>query len=201
VDAGAAGVSSVNTLFGLPPKLESDQDVLSALGGLALIEQLEMIPPEVMANARTMQEVQDLARDFNPLMSAKLPDWLHHTLAWVKTSYGYALSVDRGQVGIVEDLLGHGTLRVQTERTGRLTQGPYPNAQLAIDAAELLVGEHFADQMYFLDRKAQWRVSKDVATEKQVAFLQKLKVRYPAELTKGQAGDLISKALMERGRR
>ena len=200
VDAGAIGVSSVNTLFGLPPKLETDNDVISSLGDLGQIDQLELIPHEVLANARSLAEVQDLARDFNPLMAARIPEWLSCTLAWVRTSYGYALSVDRGHIGIVEDLLGHATIRVKTRSMASNTGVTWPNAQEAVNVAEKFVQKHFSDQMYFLDRKAPWRVSKDPVTEPQLNLLNKLRVRYPAGLTKGQAGDLISKALMDRGR-
>ena len=193
-------MSSVNTLFGLPPKLETDNDVISSLGDLGQIDQLELIPHEVLANARSLAEVQDLARDFNPLMAARIPEWLSCTLAWVRTSYGYALSVDRGHIGIVEDLLGHATIRVKTRSMASNTGVTWPNAQEAVNVAEKFVQKHFSDQMYFLDRKAPWRVSKDPVTEPQLNLLNKLRVRYPAGLTKGQAGDLISKALMDRGR-
>lgn len=207
VDAGAKGVADVNTLFGLPPALDwTGADVLEAKDELDRLDMLDMIPEEVLTNALTIEAVRQLARDFNPLGRTKMPLDLKHTLSWVKTNYGYGLSiVGGGQVKISLNLLGHATVHIKESSDPWFNQlisvGVYPTVQMAIDNAERYVREKFPNVMHIMDRTAPWHVSKDLATEKQVALLNKLQIRVPGGLTKGQASDLISQALAHRGRR
>ena len=203
VDAGAAGLGSLNTLFGLPPALEFSEDVLAAKDELG---EFDLIPEEDLAQARTIEEVKKLARDFDPLRRAKPPDSLQRELAWVRTSYGYALTFKGGRIEVVENMLEQATVLVKTQDAKTYVQqsyarGRYPSAQAAVTAAERFIQENYPDQVFLLQRKAKWRTSKETASEKQLAFLVKLKVQHPVYLTKSQAGELISNALAERGRR
>lgn len=204
VDIGAAGVQTVNTLFGLPIKLEIDQDdgVLAAKD--LFDEEAGHLPLESLKDARTLEDVRRMARDFDPLQQAMMPAHLEPvcTLAWVKTSYGYALSTNDGHVGIVENLLGQCSLRVVSRSRGaepglqggsRLL-GFAQTVEDGIRQAEKWVRENMGGYAGLLDKNAKWRVSKDPATPSQLKWLTKKGIHHPPEITKGQASALLARA-------
>ncbi|MGI0011854.1 MAG: DEAD/DEAH box helicase, partial [Nitrososphaera sp.] len=197
-DAGAAGVASLNTLFGLPPKLDTkDQDVLSIQDEIQA--EIEGLPEEELANIHTIEEVRQLAQDFNPLMQTRLPGWIDANLAWVKTSYGYALGLKKGHVGIVVNLLGQGTVKIQLPRHKAEILGHYPNEQDAISFAEQWVSQEYQEDMYLLDRNAKWRTSDSPPSDKQVALCERLRIKLPPNPTKGQAQAILARHFAERG--
>ena len=77
---------------------------------------LGQVPAEDLEQATTIAEARRLAEDFQPLLAARLPEWLNATMAWVKTGFGYALSLDKGHVGIVVNLLGQGAIKIHRPR-------------------------------------------------------------------------------------
>ena len=125
VDIAGAGVNTVNTLFGLPPRLDlSRVGVLDA--GDELSHVLGQVPLEQLTEATTIEDVRRLAREFNPLLAAQLPDYLSTTMAWVKVGSGYALSLSKGSIGGVVDLLGGATVKhhLPGERVGCWVNAP-----------------------------------------------------------------------------
>jgi hypothetical protein len=199
VDIGAAGVQSVNTLFGLPIKLQTDEGVLEAKEEFD--EEAGQLPLGSFSQAVTLEDVRRLARDFDPLQQAMMPAELEKvcTLAWVRTSYGYALSVNSGHIGIVENLLGQCSVRVVTRSTGPGTGGGHPlgfhqTAQEAIRAAEKYAKETMGSYATLMDKDAPWRTRPDPATPAQIHWLAKKHINYPPGITKGQAAALLSRA-------
>jgi ATP-dependent helicase IRC3 len=194
VDIGAAGVSTVNTLFGLPPKLAlTEQTVTEAEDELG--DLFDKIPMDsgILAEALSVADVLQRAREADPLEAAALPDWLHHTLTWVRTSYGYALDAGNGiTLGVVVNTLGQGTVRVKVSREKAQTIDFGQTEQEAISKAEAYVKAHYADQHSLLNRNARWRHSSAPATQKQLDYLRWLRADIPAGCTKGQAAMLIT---------
>ena len=152
----------------------------------------------MLAEAVTIEDVRQAALSFNPLRAARIPDWITCEMAWVKTSYGYALSIAGGHVGVIENLLGQAHIQIKLPHQPVQHLDLHDNAQAAIAAAESIVANQFPDQLMFLDRGASWRNSKDPPSEKQVALCQRLHIRLPPNATKGQVSDLIGQRLAEK---
>jgi len=194
VDVGATGVQSVNTLFGLPVKLNTDDGVLATQD--AFKEEADQLSLASFAEAVTMEDVRRMARDFDPLQQAMMPEHIRHSMAWVRTSYGYALSVANGHLGIVENLLGQCSLRIRS-RSAEGKNGPlgwYNDVQNAINAAEKYARDTMGGYAVLLDKDAKWRTSSEKATPAQIKWLTRKKIAFPEGITKGQAAMLLSRA-------
>ena len=199
-----AQVQNLNTLFGLPIRLNlGNGDVIEAVQAVEAIQ--ASLPLEMFNQATSFADIERIAREFDPLAATLVEEYIAElsSLAWVKTSFGYALGVmGKGQIGIVVDLLGGASLRLKVPQEAPLDLGRYPGVGEAIQSAEAWVRQEVPDLMAMLDRDAKWR-SGD-ATPKQVAFLRKLKdvagtpIQYPPGLTKGQASALIDRYKKER---
>jgi superfamily II DNA or RNA helicase len=193
VDIGAAGVSTVNTMFGLPPKLAlTDEPAVEVLKEL---DELDGALDFTDCEALTVEDVRRMAMDADPLEAAKLPAWLHHTMAWVKTSYGYALDLLGGDaLGIVVNHLGGAEIRLKERTSKPISLGYEADAQLAVRFGERWVLDARPDTGKMLNMKAPWRNDGSMATQKQLDYLRYLRVDAPPGLTKGQAATLITAA-------
>lgn len=197
VDVASAGVNTVNTLFGLPPSLDLSQvSVMEAEEELA--DYLDSMPMDGLGEATTIEDVIRLAEEFNPLLAARLPDYLDHHMAWVSVGAGYALSLSRGNVGVVVDLLGQATVKVHQPGERVETCGAFADEQDAIAWAEEMVRQRFPDDMYLVDRSAPWRLRKDPPTEKQLLWCQKMGVHVPVGATKSDVQIMLSRAFAGR---
>lgn len=194
-DVAKTGVQTVNSLFGLPPRLKlNDTDVLEAQ---RIVESFEgQIPMVDMGEVEDFSDLTRMAREFDPLRMLKLPkeieDATHNS--WVPTSWGYALSImGRGQLGVVEDLLGHATVRLKPpgERIRSLGE-QYADVREAIIAADAWLEAEAGDVAHLMDRDAPWK--RQPASSKQKAALTRLKIKYLPNLTKGNASQLIGEA-------
>ena len=197
----SAGVQTLNTLFGLPPKL--DLNGLDALTAKRAMDDLEdKVPPEMLLDALSLSDVRRIASEIDPLRATTLEPWLEAatTLAWVRTGFGYALSVlDKGQLGVIVDTLGHSTVRLKAPMQEAVTLGRYGDPGTAMAAAEHWVLEQAPGTAFMLDRSARWRA--DRASDKQLMLLLKLKIPHPAKITKGEASALLDRHFSQNGRR
>ena len=197
-----AQVQTLNTLFGLPIKLRFG-DVLAAVKAVEEVQ--SALPLEMFNQAESIEDIQRMAREFDPLAATMVESYIaeQSSLSWVKTPFGYALGVmGKGQLGIVQDLLGNATLRLKVPHEEPQTLGRYAGILEAVSGADDWVRQEAPELMAMLDRTARWRTGD--ATPKQIAFLNKLKdsagkpVQYPPSITKGQASALIDRYKRER---
>lgn len=188
VDAGSNGVADLNALFGLPPALETPDGVLAAQ------EELARAKASAAAEARTIEEVKQLARNFNPLGKGKLPFWFKGGLRWTSTSWGYALHMKAGAITVRENLLGQFEVKIHP-RTGipDYILGKYPSEEEAISQAESLVVREFPGQVAMIAQEAPWH--DQPASQKQLDRLRQWRVSHPAGITKKQAGDLMEEQI------
>lgn len=189
-----ANVQTAHTLFGLPPSL--DLGAVEATEAQRAIEELQL-PMEALKGARTLKEIETLARDFDPLLAAQVEPELAATteLAWAKTPFGYVLDVpEHGDIGVIGDLLGQAEVRYKP-RLGRQEDfGKHPTVADAMSFAEQWVADVVADVYPMLRRNASWRRTKEAATPKQVRLMKQLGARFPEGVTKGQASMIIDRA-------
>ena len=190
VDVSKLGVPTVNTLFGLPPKLSiAETGALSARR--AMDEYESSVPAVELANVLTLDEVQQLAKTFDPLRRVQVEDWIRTRFAWVKTSYGYALSLSEGAyVGVVTGHLGSSSVRVKSPGHGYQQLGWYQTVQEAISAAEDWVASYQTDKVILVDANARWR--KLEPTAKQLELATRLGREFPPRCTRGDASKLLN---------
>ena len=207
-----AGVQTLHTLFGLPPKLAiRDIGVIEAQRAMeALAEEFQIsIPPELLGTAVTIEDVRRIAQEFDPLLAAQ-PDEeiLSYTrLAWVRSPSGYVLSVPGekggygnysweqvpGQLGIVTDLLGRSEVRFRGRgRRGERIGGVFPKLVGAFEAADDWLMQKRPDVGSMMDRKAGWR--KQAPSEAQLRMLRRLRVEVPSGISRGDASMMIERA-------
>lgn len=198
VDVGSNGVPTLNTLFGLPPKLAlSGQE--SVLSVQAMVSDIlgDDVDPAQLTDAYTVEDVRRMAVAYSPLAAATLPEWLQCDLAWIRTSYGYAVSLKgTGTIGIVTNMLGQGTVRLKKRYQPTQTLADKLPEQQAIIFAEKWAKENCEDYN-FMRKNASWRTrgSLTEATEAQAKFAKKLKVDLPEKCSKSDATTLIEMAL------
>ncbi len=203
VDAGRVGVSSLNSLFGLPPEVEVDEetDMLEAIDEMEeIFSECPDVDIDDLLNAKSMKEAMMMARDVNPLREADMPDHLEAAYTWVKTQYGYALSVEGAIVGVVINALGQGTVKVKERGQASLFLSFEQTEQSAIDFAEEYVREAYPGAMMLITKGAAWRQAAEgqPATEKQAALIERMKIKTPENPTKAMATVLISRAMARR---
>jgi len=191
-DTAKAGVSNLNTMFGLPPKFElAGDDVLDMAGFVA--EQLEL-PEDIWAGITDMEGLEQALAEFDPLTSAAIEDYLRTELSWVKTSFGYAISCPTApgrpsaQMGLIVDPLGRVHLEIKQRGFGRQKLGQFPSVQHGIDGAESYAREQFEGYRVSM-KDAKWRTGTPSA--KQLEFAKKLGLQVPAGATKGQVATMI----------
>ena len=177
-DASKVGVATVNTLFGLPPGMAVEDDVLETKEEFDQVMDDWPVGMERMMEAHTIEDVKRLAKEFSPIEQAMLPDYLDTRFAWIKTPYGYALGTQMATIGVVLDLLGHGTVKVKERGRGVQVCGSYNSEQSAINAGEELLERMFPNDVGLLDKNAGWRhrAQHEPATVKQFALAAKLKL-------------------------
>lgn len=209
-DTDSVGVASVNTLFGLPPKMETKKKgVIETQEEFDLIVEEQQVAPGMMDGAHTIEEVQQLAKEYNPLGIPIMPEWLHHSMSWSKTAFGYVLPVNKNvTVGIVLDLLEHAQVQIKRSDPEYRTKtkvedfGPaYPTLGEAIADVERMVLETYPDDAFLLEVDAPWRrrAVHESATQGQLDYLKVLKVTWDAEwLSKADASTLIANAVAKR---
>ena len=211
VDISKAGVVSTNTFFGLPPKLALDdgEDMTWALEQLDMFG--DMIPEDMWGEITNVGQLKGVAEEFDPLMQAKVTD-VTVTMPWVRTSYGYALSVPAPEgsegdpdkfktvyMGVVENVLGHGEVRIKEGKSRAKFLLKKDTVQEAISASEDYVRANLSGEgtATLMDVNAKWR--KDSPSEKQVALAKKLKITVSPTMSKGDLSTLISAKLGARG--
>jgi ATP-dependent helicase IRC3 len=208
-DTDSVGVASVNTLFGLPPNLEiKKKGVIETQEEFDMIVEEQQVDPGMLDDALTIQEVQQLAKEYNPLGIPMMPEWITHRLTWSKTAFGFVLPVNKDMtIGVVIDLLEHAQVQIKRRTPGSLVSarvedyGPaYPNVNMAIEAVERMVQEDHPDEYHLLDKHAGWRyrAKNEPPTEGQIKYLRALKVKYPEDISKAEASALISQAIANR---
>lgn len=128
--------------------------------------------------------------------SVEVDLWGKRPFAWVKTSLGYVLDVGRqhGKLLLGQDGDAWAVWQKQGEEHKKLWKG-----------TELGYGQGFAEQWVTLRgaahlcrKDADWRT--DSITEGQKAALQKLHAPWTVHMTKGEASDVITWCLANRGR-
>lgn len=206
-DTDSVGVASVNSLFGLPPKMETKKKgLIEVQKEFDLIVEEHQLDPGMFDGAQTIEQLQAMATEYNPLNIPQMPDGIEHSMTWSPTPYGYVLTVNHGlSIGIAMDLLDHAQVQVKRRTDGSHASrmqslGAYATIQDAIEAAEKLVRQECPDEMGLLLKDANWRKKgqSEAASEKQVQYLKWLKVQHPDGITKTQAGDLITRAKADR---
>ena len=197
-------VQSLNTLFGLPIKLDlAGGDVVEAAKA---VEELQSgLPLEMFNQATTVADVERMAREFDPLAQTIVEDFVSEasSLAWVKTPFGYALSVmGKGQLGIIVDLLGGAALRLKIAGGPPQALGRFDGVGEALRGADEWIRRETPELMTMLDRAARWR--EGPASEKQLSLLRRLKdgkgraLQYLPSISKGEASALIDRYKKER---
>lgn len=208
--ARQAGVQTVNTLMGLPPKLRLD-GVTDALGALKFMD-THQAPLDLLGEASSLEDVARVVREIDPLQAAALPPWVEEMskLAWARTPSGYVLGImGKGQLGITDytlydqathaEVLSHAKVSFQPLNGRPLVLGDFNRLSEAFEAADAWVRGEAPQLVGLVDRQARWRTADVPATERQKLTLHNLQVEYPATLTKGQASTLIDRALAVQG--
>jgi len=207
-DTDAVGVASVNTLFGLPPKMETKQKgVIETQDEFELIVEEQQLDPGMMDGAQTIDEVKQLAKQYNPLGIPSMPAYIKHRMPWSKTAFGFVLPVNQEMtVGIVMDLLDHAQVQIKKrDRQHRSSTrvedgGNFDTASKAIEHVENMVSDRFPDDAALLDVNAGWRqrAKHEPPSDKQWNMLKWLNVKHPQDISKADASALISNALAGR---
>lgn len=208
--ARQAGVQTVNTLFGLPPKLRLD-GATDAIGALRFMDG-HQAPLDLLGEASSLEDVARVVREIDPLQAAALPPWVEELsrFAWARTPSGYVLGLmGKGQIGITDytlyddathsEVLSHAKVAFQPLSGRPQVLGDYNSLAGAFKAADAWVSSEAPGLEHLLDRGARWRIKGEPASERQKAALHSLKVEYPATLTKGEASRLIDRAIAVNG--
>lgn len=208
-DTDAVGVASVNTLFGLPPNLEvKSKGVVKTQNEFEIIIEGQQVDPGMLDGAQTIEEVQQMAKKYNPLGIPRVPDWVEHRMTWAKTAFGFVLPVNKDlSFGLVVDLLNHVQVQIKRRTHGMLHAASiddfapsYSDVNAAIEAVERYVRDEYPDEARLLDKNAGWRdrARNEPPTEGQLRYLRALKLQYPDDITKSEASELISHAVANR---
>lgn len=198
VDAAKVGTPSLNTMFGLPPKISLEGAATDVLTVRKAMDELEtQVPMSSLGDVTTIQQVKDLASAFDPLMRNKPESYLRTTLAWVKTSFGYALSLGNySQLGVVMSHLDSAELRVKSPEGRVESLGWYKSAQSAITEGETWVREHHEDRIGLLSNSSKWR--QDIPTGAQLDMCRRLGLKVPLGSSKGDVSMMIDGAMTQR---
>lgn len=193
VDVSKVGIPTLNTLFGLPPKLKLDET--DALTARQTLDELEsQVPMYMLGDVETLDDVRTMSKEIDTVKAAQVEEWLQTTLVWTKTSYGYGLSLGAGTyVGVLAGHLGRAQLRVKRPNAPYESLGWYPNAQLAISAGEAWVAASEPEKMALVHKAASWR--KQPPSDKQLGLAKQLGIRVLPSMTKGDVSEAITQRI------
>lgn len=182
VDVAATGAAAFHTLFGLGLSKIRVPDLILA------IEDEERETSERQRRAPKIRQTSDV----DPL--AEITANIGEVLVWVKIPSGFASSFSKGQLGVVENLLGQWEAKIKVPGSAATRLGTCANAHEAA-----LVGEQYAidvdpDSVSMLGRNARWRVADVPPTGAQAKYAKSLGVKIPEGATKGQVSTLIDAA-------
>ncbi len=121
--------------------------------------------------------------------------------AWVEVSETrYSLSVGEGErLEVACDLLGAWCVALGRRREVKGGRVAYPSLLAAVQAADGWLVRARPERRRLLDGSAGWR--KQPASKAQLDALRKARVRFPAELTKGDASALLARRFARAARR
>ena len=190
VDVGKkTGLATVNTLFGLPPSI-APGDLLNTMDAYEEIAKDANILIDMFNEAESLDDLVIRAKAFDPLARAQLPAGMSSEFSWVRTGFGFALSIPGGpQLGIVLNLLLQGELQIKRrgQRTERL--GTYGSARQAMSVADDWARDNFAGRLSIVKKGARWRMNKP--SQKQLAAAERAKINVADGMTSGDLSDLL----------
>ena len=189
VDMGKrTGLASVNTLFGLPPNI-APGNLMSTMDAYEEMSDLTMTD-DMIENAVSLEDLQIRAKAFDPLAQAQLPPGMDSHYAWVRTGFGFALSIPGGPVlGIIENLLLQGELKIKRPGFASERLGTYSSAKVAMNIADDYAENNFKGKLDVIRTKAKWRRNKP--SPKQLAAAQRAHIKVAEGMTSGDISDLL----------
>ena len=194
-----AAVQSLNTLFGLPPRLdlngagaiETERDIRHRVQGV--------LPMEWLADVEDIDQIETVVTSFNPLkVSHTDPRLKGSPYAWIPVSNGFALSIpSAGMIGLVEDLVGNWQVQVQQQGKIETLAEHLPSLEDALEEGDLWVEENLCiDEEPLVNKRAKWHALP--ATDKQISLLRQMGIAVPEGLARGHASALISQKIGQR---
>ncbi len=118
-------------------------------------------------------------------------------MAWVKVGSSYALSLSKGNIGVVVDLLGGATVKHHLAGERVRVLGQFSDEQQALTWAEEMVSKNFSADISLVSLGAAWRRRREPPTEKQLLWCGKMGVRVPDGATKSDVQIILSRAFAE----
>ena len=197
-DTAKAGVNNLNTMFGLPPNYQTEGDDVLSLA--AMFEENQSMLDDTAFNGITdLADLEEALALFDPLTSAQVEPGLKTSLAWVKTSFGYAVSIPMGmeagagtvQYGLVVNAIGAAELRVKKTGLRRQTLGSFASIPQGITAVEDRAAG--LDGFAMAQKGAKWR--KDSPSAKQLTLAAGLGIEVKPGMSKGDVSTLIGQRL------
>jgi len=197
-EAGRHKLVTLNTLFGLPPKMKQVDRPEKVLEQLRLFEEkypwIDVHRIESLEQlALAVTEIEFFAADVPPELSS----WTK--LQWTRTTDGdgYVLAMtERRKLVVRQNRLERWTCRYLRPPEAPEELPPAETLREAIRAAETKAEVVDPDCGKLLDTRARWRQSP--ATDKQLAILARMKIPHPSALTKGQAATILTHAFNRR---
>jgi len=181
----------LNDLFNLPPGL--DLKGTDALETEQRIEELTKRYPWVdVDRIHTPNDIKLAAErikfwNFSP--PAEIADFT--TNSWHAVPGGYRLCLKDGESLLIEsDLLDTWSIRLKSYKTGSTPLERVADLERAICFADNFVASNRPDSKTLVARNAYWREGRP--SDKQIDVLRRNGIIAPAELTKGQAAQMIA---------
>ncbi|NKE69864.1 DEAD/DEAH box helicase [Nitrospiraceae bacterium HYJII51-Mn-bac16s-1-B09] len=195
-------VKTIPSLFGLPANLDlKGGEVRAAEKKIkAFIKEHPMsktaVDPESLTDLDQL-EIQSQEIDF--FAPPKLSDEVleNSKLTWISRYGGWTMSCGAGREAKIEkDILGHYTVTIHDE--GRLMVDQKEKSMgCAFQAADRYVREFWPDALNLLRQNAGWKSAP--ATDAQLNILRRMRIPFPANITKGAASLLIGQKIASRG--
>ncbi|MCU0913007.1 MAG: DEAD/DEAH box helicase [Planctomycetes bacterium] len=197
--AGRHKLITLNTLFGLPPRMRKVDRPERVLEQLQLFEEkfpwIDTSKIETLENlALAVTEIQFFAADVPPELSS----WT--TLQWTPTTdgEGYVLAMTKRRRMVVrQDRLGRWSVRFLAPPAASLDRPPMDTLRGALKEAEAMAEEQDPQCKKLLDTRAAWR--NGPATDKQLELLKRMRIPHPPAITKGQAAMILTRAFNRKG--
>lgn len=189
VDMGKrTGLATVNTLFGLPPNI-APGNLLTTMDAYEDMSDMTMTD-DMLENATSLDDLKVRAKAFDPLLQVQLPVGMSSRFSWVRTGFGYALSIPGGpQLGIVENLLMQGELKIKRPGFTSERLGTYSSARAAMVIADEYAENNFEGKMNVVRVGARWRRNKP--SQKQLAAAVRAHIKITDAMTSGDVSDLL----------
>lgn len=190
VDVGRkAGATTINTLFGLPPNIAPGY-LLSTLDAYEELAEDQMITDDMFDEAESLEDLEMKSKAFDPLAMARLPRGMVSDYSWVKTGFGFALSIPNGpQLGIVENLLGQGILKIKFKGRPPQQLGVFGGPLIAMETADSYVASNYQESINIIRKNARWR--RDEPSQKQLDTCKKVGIEVKDGMTKGDVSILL----------